>query len=287
MRTRALSSIGVVVVGIVPALLGGPAFAVLMAALGVVGYREFLRLCTPLLGGPVPVTGYAAVVAFAVAGLLDGTGAIAVAAFATGAPLVAVLARSDGSSAVVAWGLAVAGSLYLGLPVYAGVALRAVAGEIDVSWLRSLATAAAIGDGAPRGLAWVLIVVLATWLGDTSAYLVGRAWGRRLLLPRVSPKKTIEGALGGLVGSTVAGGLGVVLFGLGVPSVLGAAVGLALGGAGQVGDLAESMLKRQAGVKDSGTLIPGHGGVLDRIDALLFALTLGWVVVPIVDWMTR
>ena len=275
------------VVGIVPALLGGPYFAILLSALGVLGYREFLRLCAPLPADRVPVTGYAVVPAFAVAGLVDGPGAVGVAAVATGAPLVAVLLRSDGGASFTAWALAVAGSLYLGVPVYAGVALRMAHGNVDAPWFRSLSATVAIGNDAPRGLAWVLIVVLATWLGDTFAYLVGRAWGRQPLLPRVSPKKTIEGALGGLVGSGIVGGVGVSLFGLGLPAVAGVTVGLVLGAAGQVGDLAESLLKRQAGVKDSGALIPGHGGVLDRIDGLLFVLTIGWSVAGLVDWMTR
>ena len=111
-------------------------------------------------------------------------------------------------------------------------------------------------------------MILATWLGDTGAYLVGRSFGRTPLLPAVSPKKTVEGLVGGLVGSMLAGGIGAVLFGLDVPWHLGVVLGLALGVIGQLGDLCESLLKRQAGVKDSGTLIPGHGGMLDRIDAL-------------------
>lgn len=290
MGTRAASSLGIVVVGLLPAVVGGPVFALLMATLGLLGYREFRRLCAHLNVGSVPRTGYPAVVAFAVAGLLDGDPAIAVAvaAFATAAPLAGLLARADPTSGFVAWSLAVAGSLYLGLPVYAGTALRAMAGDVDASWLRQLADAAALGwEGAPRGLAWLLIAILATWLGDTTAYLVGRTWGKRPLWPRVSPKKTVEGAVGGLAGSAVAGGLGVAVFGVGVPVALGAAVGLALGAVGQLGDLAQSFLKRQAGVKDSGALIPGHGGILDRIDALLFALILGWVVVPLVDRLAR
>lgn len=287
MRTRALSSVGVVVVGIVPAVLGGPVFAVLMASIGAIGYREFRRLCAPLSADPAPATGYAAVFAFAAAGFTGSGEAVLVAALATGVPFVAVLARSQGSTPVVAWSLAVAGSFYVGLPVYAAVALRTSPGDVDAAWLRSLAAAVADGDGAPRGLAWLLIVLFATWLGDTLAYFVGRRWGRRLLLPRVSPKKTVEGALGGLAGAALAGGLGVLVFGLGVPTVAGAAVGLVLGAVGQVGDLAESLLKRQAGVKDSGALIPGHGGVLDRIDGLLFALAIGWVVAPFVDRVAR
>lgn len=123
--------------------------------------------------------------------------------------------------------------------------------------------------GAPGGIGlyFALSVVL---LGDTGAYFVGRAFGKTKLLPRVSPKKTLEGAMGGLVASGIAGGLLTHFFHLPFPMWVAILISLAAGIAGQVGDLAESALKRAANVKDSGYLLPGHGGVLDRIDALLF-----------------
>lgn len=291
MGTRALSSVGVVLAGLLPAVVGGPVFALLMAIVGVVGYHEFRRLGSLLRGvGSVPPTGYAAVVGFALAGSRGGDAeiAIGVAAVATGAPLIGLLGRPPTASGSGGWALAVAGSLYLGLPVFAATALRSMPGEIDATWLGNLAGVAAVGwPSSPRGLAWLLVVMLATWVGDTTAYLVGRRWGTRALLSRVSPKKTVQGALGGLVGSALAGTIGVVVLGLGISAPLGAAVGLALGAVGQIGDLVESSLKRQAGVKDSGALIPGHGGMLDRVDALLFALTVGWMVVPVVERIGR
>ncbi|MEJ5170950.1 MAG: phosphatidate cytidylyltransferase, partial [Fimbriimonadales bacterium] len=106
------------------------------------------------------------------------------------------------------------------------------------------------------------------------AMLVGRRWGRRKLAPTVSPGKTWEGASANLLAATGVGILSSLWFG--VPLAAGAACGLACGTLGQAGDLFESWLKRRAGVKDSGTLLPGHGGVLDRIDALLFS---AWPVV--------
>jgi phosphatidate cytidylyltransferase len=123
-----------------------------------------------------------------------------------------------------------------------------------------------------------LVVV---WVGDASAYFVGRAVGRRQLAPAVSPGKTIEGALAGLAGSGAAGALlgGWAAETLATPQLsawVGLSLGVVVGTASQVGDLAESVLKREANVKDSGRLLPGHGGVLDRIDSLLFAFPVTW-----------
>ena len=291
MRTRALSSVAVVVVGLLPALAGGPVLALLMAGLGIIGWREFLaltqRLAPPTRG---PRTGAAVVAILALTPLVDRESSVmvvAVVAAAVGVPLVGVLAENSPAS-FVGWALAAAGSLYLGLPIYAAVALRGTEGGVDARWLDDVASVFALGwTPAPRGLAWLLIVILATWLGDTFAYLVGRSSGRRPLLPRVSPKKTVEGSIGGLVGSGLAGGVGSAVFGLGVPVWVGAGVGLGLGLVGQLGDLAESLLKRQVGVKDSGSLLPGHGGLLDRIDALLFALAAGWPLAALIDRLSR
>jgi len=119
--------------------------------------------------------------------------------------------------------------------------------------------------------AWRLVLLLAIIMAsDTFAFFVGHLWGRRRLAPEVSPHKTVEGALGGLLGG-VAGALATRA--LGMPELpLGHAVGLGVvvAGLGILGDLDESLLKRWAGVKDSGTLFPGHGGMLDRLDSLLF-----------------
>jgi phosphatidate cytidylyltransferase len=157
------------------------------------------------------------------------------------------------------------GAVYLGGLLSHGMLLRHLPG-VESAW---------------HGTALVFAPVLLTWASDTSAYFVGRQWGRRKLIPRVSPGKTVEGALGALVGTVVV----AVLY----SEVLrqfpayrldwGAAIvfGLLISIVAQIGDLAESLLKRDAGVKDSGTLFPGHGGVLDRLDSLLFTLPLAYL----------
>jgi phosphatidate cytidylyltransferase len=127
----------------------------------------------------------------------------------------------------------------------------------------------------PGFLIWLspraIFVLLGTiWAGDSAAYYGGRALGRHKLALTISPNKTVEGSVCGLIASTIAGmGLGIWLIGLSIPFLIVASLATAI--AGQIGDLAESALKRSAGVKDSSSLLPGHGGMLDRLDSLLFA----------------
>lgn len=145
-------------------------------------------------------------------------------------------------------GLAVLGTSYPGILISALVPLRAREG----------------------GQWWILLALTVTWLNDTGAYFAGRAFGAHRMYPRISPSKTWEGAAGGTIGS-IAGALAVQHFVLPQLPAAGAAVaGAGAAVLGPVGDLAESMLKRAFGAKDSSGLLPGHGGILDRIDSLLF-----------------
>ena len=157
-------------------------------------------------------------------------------------------AQGRGSSLPRDWTIAAIGFCYVTLPLAALGITR-------------------LGDA---GLQWVALAFLATFATDTGAYAVGRAIGRRKLAPSVSPGKTWEGAIGGLLG---AAGATVALVHLldGIESRVwpALALGLAIGVAAQAGDLLESKLKRVAGAKDSGRLIPGHGGLLDRLDSLV------------------
>ena len=124
---------------------------------------------------------------------------------------------------------------------------------------------------APDGMIWIFLLLAIIFAGDISAYYVGSYLGRHKLSPAISPGKTVEGAIGGLIGNILMGSIGKIFF---MPALSwGPAVlfFLAVGLAGQVGDLFESEFKRSSKIKDSGFLLPGHGGFLDRIDALLFA----------------
>lgn len=139
---------------------------------------------------------------------------------------------------------------------------------------------------AMAGTALVLLPLLLTWASDVGAYFVGRGVGRRKLIPSVSPAKTVEGAIGGLVVTMVVSWLlGRVLLPqvaqLGMTTWGALLFGAAVSVGAQVGDLVESLFKRDAGVKDSSRIIPGHGGVLDRVDSLLVTLPLGYFLVEL------
>lgn len=122
------------------------------------------------------------------------------------------------------------------------------------------------------GMAVIWLVLISIWASDTFAYFVGRSIGKRNIVPTISPNKTLEGFIGGFIGCILTGWIGSIC--LGLPLQFGLGMGVIVGVLAPLGDLFESKLKRQADKKDSGTLLPGHGGVLDRFDSLLFAAPL-------------
>ncbi len=192
-----------------------------------------------------------------------------------GAGLVAIVAHQG------AWGPSLpltATALVLGIAVAAlaygrdfrvatADAAFALFGVWYVAWLLGQVI---LLRNVPRGEWLVLFVLWVTWLADAAAFYVGRLWGRTPLAPRVSPRKTVEGAIAAIVGGVAAAVVGAVWF---VPNFSwgeAGVVGAVVAAAGMAGDLVESVIKRGAGVKDSGVLIPSHGGLLDKIDGLLF-----------------
>ena len=155
---------------------------------------------------------------------------------------------------------------------------RLGAGLLYIPMLSSyIVSLRSISSTSDIGLVWIFLLLTITWCGDTGAYFAGRFLGKRKLFERVSPKKTIEGALGGYVMALV--GASVVKY-LSLPEVSWLHLALCticINTTGILGDLIESMLKREAGVKDSGNIMPGHGGILDRVDSLLFTAPTAWL----------
>ncbi|HZD27046.1 MAG TPA: phosphatidate cytidylyltransferase [Alphaproteobacteria bacterium] len=236
---------------------GGWLFAALVALAGVLMALEWDRL----VGGPARPGLVAVVMALALllAVLTTARSGPGLGVIVLAVGLVALLAAALVERRPVSWALL--GGLWLGLPT------------LGVVWLR----------GTPElGFAGTLWLLAAIWASDTGAYAAGRGIGGPKLAPRISPKKTWAGLAGGMAAAALVS-LALAGFGYAGPAWLLAVLGAGLAVVSQVGDLAESAVKRHFGVKDSGTLIPGHGGILDRVDALLFAVLAALALAALTD----
>ena len=192
--------------------------------------------------------------------------------------VVAHIAGSESVLVVLALNLVIAGLismfLYKSKPSVVNIIPKQVQGIVYIPLLLSFLVAI---RRDPDGMTWIFLLLAIIFAGDISAYYVGSYLGRHKLNPAISPGKTIEGALGGLAGNLLVGSIGKFFF---LPALSwGPAIlfFLAVGLAGQVGDLFESEFKRSSQIKDSGGILPGHGGFLDRIDALLFASPVAYL----------
>jgi phosphatidate cytidylyltransferase len=233
--------------------VGGWAFAAAIATVAAIGTVEVFGLFRKAQFAPAIMLGVPSSVALAVMpalkhGTEEGWVGVLLALMLLSAAYFLV-PRTDGRP-LLDWSLTVVGSMYVGLLLGQLTLLR--------SW--------------PHGAWWVALVFLVTWAYDTGAYFSGRLFGSRRFMHHISPKKTVEGVQGGLLFSSFAGLIGIPA--LGLAWWQGLLLGLAGGVAAQTGDLVESMIKRQTGAKDSGNIIPGHGGLLDRIDSLLFTAVI-------------
>ena len=240
------------------AVLGwGPpwAFGIMVALAAVLGALEVSHLARQS-GFVIDRTVAAAVAATACFLFLDPVTA--------GARILVLLVATLALS--LAGGLARAGQPQGGLAAAATTLFAACYPGLLLAFLVGLRASGA----DPTGRRLVLLVVAVAWIADTAAYYAGSAFGRHPLSPRISPKKTVEGGIAGLLAAALTAMACRHLFlpQLGAPAAL---VGLGLGAIGVVGDLGESALKRGAGVKDTGSLLPGHGGILDRVDSLVLA----------------
>jgi phosphatidate cytidylyltransferase len=157
-----------------------------------------------------------------------------------------------------------------------------ISGALYIGWLGAYLVSL---RNLPEGMWWVLLVLPGVWLADTGAYFIGRKFGRRKLSPRLSPKKTWEGYIGGIVIATLGTALlaAALRYWAGPQTAItsqgGVFLGIILAAMTPLGDLGESMIKRQVGAKDSSHLLPGHGGVFDRIDSWLWASVLGYYLI--------
>jgi phosphatidate cytidylyltransferase len=271
-RRVAVAGIGVpVAVAII--YMGGWVLGVVLAVIAALGALEIYGLAAQRGARAFPVSGAGLAAAFVLATTADPAGA--------GNWLwVLTVGVTLGISALAIWQRGVAGAPLESIAVTIFGAVFVGGSLAHAMMLRQLAGASTTGPGW-TGAALLAFPITCAWIGDTCAYFAGRAWGRRKLIPRISPGKTVEGAIAAVIGTVFTGAVYAwAVFetwqGIPIGPFSGALAGLLISPVAQVGDLAESLFKREAGVKDSGRLFPGHGGVLDRFDSLFFAIPVAY-----------
>ena len=253
------------------AYVGGGALGALLGVISAVATWELFRMSAE--GGVRPLAvgiGIAAIIPLAVQAWFQGVFFVPLSAVAVAMLVVVALSiwqRGVDGRPLAAVAITIFGALYTGGTLSFAYGLRYHRWTI----------------GAAAGCVLLLLPVILTWASDIGAYAVGRTMGRRKLIPSVSPGKTVEGSIGALVVTTLVAWIYVrmVLEPVAHLSLTTAGIvicGVVLSAAAQLGDLAESLFKREAGVKDSSHLIPGHGGVLDRMDSLFFVLPTAFLL---------
>jgi phosphatidate cytidylyltransferase len=268
---RVLSSVVGLPIIFVAIWFGSPWFSLLVAVAALIGIIEFHSIFTqgklrlPAYTGMVWVLVFLGHGHYAYSYDTETTRSIVtyviVGTAIISTMLLALYKRSTEERPFIQWSVSMAGILYMGWMLSHWIIMRN-----STDW---------------SGREWVLIALLSTFAVDTTAYFVGRFFGKRKLAPSISPGKTWEGAAGGLIGSIAA--VIILAFALSIETGYGKLVfiGLLIGIFAQAGDLAESKLKRVAGVKESGSVIPGHGGILDRLDSVVLT---GVVVYYCLEW---
>ena len=253
--------------------LGAPWLTVLVVAVGLATIWELYRM-TPAGVGPLPIVLGAAWVLAMLSGaqaasgrdnfLIISGGVLAAGSFVALLWFIAFYRGDDSvgnKNIPIGLGYLILGPIYVGFLLAHALMLREITGS-----------GAEIERTSDFGRSWLLFALLVTFAVDTGAYLVGRSVGRRPMAPSISPNKTWEGSLGGFASAVAAALVLGLVFDLGVPAWQQAVIGGVVGVVGQWGDLIESKLKRIADLKDASSIIPGHGGLLDRLDSVLLTL---------------
>jgi len=270
LRDRARSAAILVPPLLLALWLGGPWILLVVALATLLGAWEAFRLLTAAGLSSMPLLGIVLAVVVALGDsvkVLPGGSGLLLASIGVVLLGIGALTRLDPREGLIVFAITTFGAVYVGMLGFV-VRLSSTDAFVDRS--------AVLGWLGPDR-AWILGLVLVVWAFDTAAYFVGRRFGNRPFMHHVSPSKTMEGVVGGLVAAAVVGAVLLVAFGR--PALAGAVFGLIVGAASQAGDLVESMLKRAAGAKESGRLSPGHGGLLDRIDSFLFAAPVAYFYV--------
>ena len=262
-QLRAFSSVFIVLAIVGGVILGGFVWDLIASAAALFSLWEFYKLQSPRVhSSPLLVMGSAVFILFGTSfGLMDLTAILcSISAIAFIALFLEVMRRqvSSESDALASVGATVGGIAYIVLPWTFMMLIRA----------------------REHGAMFLLTLFFCTWCCDVAAYFTGSHFGKTPLCSQVSPHKTWEGFAGGAAASFMCGGMLALIFSF--PPLPLLLLGLLCGVAGQLGDLGESVLKREAGVKDTGNIIPGHGGMLDRFDSILVNGTLAFVIFELV-----
>lgn len=273
LKKRIITSLWFVPLLVIVVWFGGePGFTALMVIFGILAALEFYRMVAMSKAPPLTYFGLIWTALFILSRNSDLLAILEprfnlslvtplLLASAVVLSLIGLLSRRQKEGAFTSWAWTIAGILYVGWLLSHLVALR----------------------GLDAGRNWVFFALFTTWASDTTAFFIGRKLGRHKLAPNISPDKTWEGAMGGILGAIIVSILFFTATPFHLPLTYWQAIPLSILVSifGQVGDLVESLLKRNMGVKDSGKLMPGHGGVLDRMDSIIFA---GIVVYYYVIW---
>ncbi len=250
---------------------GGPLFVVLITAVGIVAILEYFRL---LDRTDLSIEKYIGVLGVVILPLGAFYGYMYLGLGFTCMVLLVLLSqllKDDLTDCIYRISVTVLGIAYVGWFVSHAVLIRNLGSSHDTKELNTL-----YENVSDVGFFYIVLVVAVTFLNDTGAYYVGKFIGKHKLVPSISPGKTIEGTLGGIVSSIITAVVVNIIFGAPVSYLFVVTFGLLIAVLAVIGDLAESSIKRGSGVKDTGEILPGHGGVLDRIDSLLFVLPFSY-----------
>ena len=250
---RVVVAIPWAIFAIVIVSVGGALFAAALIVLGILGLREFFRMAEP--EQPIMLPGYAVVAGMVLAAHYGSAFQILL-VFAAIFPLAFAFAaaRRSHEAITISIAMTILGVAWMGIGFSHAVLLR---------------------DLPLHGGALLIDVLVATFLGDTAAYAAGRLFGSRKITPRISPNKTLEGAIGGFIGATLAFWF-AGLYQDWLPGIDALLMGMCIGVIAPIGDLFASLIKRDLGVKDTGSLFGPHGGLIDRLDAVLFTVVAGY-----------
>ncbi len=250
MLKRWISALVLLAIVLAVVWFGDPAFTILIALVAALAAAEFYGMRGLTRKHPLTIAGIIGVLAFVVVAHIDCSYAKPTITAVVALPLIWLLIKPPSRDTAFKWAWTLTGIIYIGWMLSHFIPLRELADGRD----------------------WVFLALFTNIATDTAAFFVGRAWGRHRLAPRISAGKTWEGSAAGFIAAIAAAVLMVTVLPTldVVPYWQAVVLGALIGIFAQLGDLTESMFKRSAGMKDSGTLIPGHGGILDRLDSILF-----------------